>query len=79
MDFTGAVEQIKLEDFDTGLSVYRLLLPGQVLQMRQSLERMGQLQPVITVKAVTCISLSMALSVITPLSSRDCQDYLERF
>ena len=51
MDFTGALEQIKLEDFDTSLSIYRLLLPGQVVQMCQSLERMGQLQPVITRKS----------------------------
>ena len=39
---------ISLERFDTSLSVYRLVFPSQIKQMKQSLERMGQLQPVIT-------------------------------
>ncbi|MCX6011837.1 MAG: ParB N-terminal domain-containing protein [Chloroflexi bacterium] len=42
------MEQIELEKFDTGLSIYRLVLPGQIKMMQQSLERLGQLQPVIT-------------------------------
>jgi len=41
------IKIIGLDAIDTGLSVYRLLFPGQIKQMKQSLERVGQLQPVI--------------------------------
>ncbi len=41
------IKTIGLDAFDTGLSVYRLLFPGQIKMMKQSLERVGQLQPVI--------------------------------
>jgi len=39
---------ISLDCFDTSLSVYRLVFPSQIKSMKHSLERVGQLQPVIT-------------------------------
>jgi len=42
------LKTINLECFDTSLSVYRLVFPSQIKQMKYSLERVGQLQPVIT-------------------------------
>jgi ParB/RepB/Spo0J family partition protein len=42
------IRSISLERFDASLSVYRLVFPAQIKHMKQSLERMGQLQPVIT-------------------------------
>jgi len=44
----AVLEHIKLDEFDTSLSIYRLLYPGQIKLMQQSMERVGQLQPVIT-------------------------------
>ena len=44
----AVLEHIKLDEFDTSLSIYRLLHPGQIKLMQQSMERVGQLQPVIT-------------------------------
>lgn len=44
----SVLEHIKLDEFDTSLSIYRLLYPGQIKLMQQSMERVGQLQPVIT-------------------------------
>lgn len=41
------LKTIGLDAFDTSLSIYRLLFPGQIKMMKQSLERVGQLQPVI--------------------------------
>jgi ParB family chromosome partitioning protein len=41
------LKTISLELFDTSLSVYRLAFPSQIKQMKRSLERVGQLQPVI--------------------------------
>jgi ParB/RepB/Spo0J family partition protein len=48
MDREEVLTTISLEHFDTSLSIYRLLYPGQIKMMKQSLERVGQLQPVIT-------------------------------
>jgi ParB/RepB/Spo0J family partition protein len=41
------LKAIGLDSFDTSLSIYRLIFPGQIKMMQQSLERVGQLQPVI--------------------------------
>ena len=48
MEPVEQIRSIPLEYFDTSLSVYRLVFPGQIKLMKQSLERLGQLQPVIT-------------------------------
>lgn len=40
-------QQVKLEELDTALSVFRLIRPDQIKSMAQSMERIGQLQPVI--------------------------------
>ena len=48
MEREEELKTISLELFDTSLSVYRLVFPSQIKQMKQSLERLGQLQPVIT-------------------------------
>ena len=47
MENEAIVKMIGLDLFDTSLSVYRLLYPTQIKWMKQSLERMGQLQPVV--------------------------------
>jgi len=41
------IKTIGIELFDTSLSMYRLLYPSQIKWMKQSLERLGQLQPVV--------------------------------
>lgn len=48
MESESVLEHIKLDEFDTSLSIYRLFYPGQIKLMQQSMERVGQLQPVIT-------------------------------
>ena len=48
---------LKLEEFDTCLSVFRLIRPGQVNSMARSLERIGQLQPVIVRHCKTAYQL----------------------
>ena len=48
MDSEVVLKTISLEHFDTSLSVYRLVFPSQIKAMKRSLERVGQLQPVIT-------------------------------
>jgi ParB family transcriptional regulator, chromosome partitioning protein len=50
MESKEVLEDIKLDEFDTSLSIYRLLYPGQIKLIQQSMERVGQLQPVITRK-----------------------------
>ena len=50
MEQEAVLATISLEQFDTSLSVYRLVFPLQVKHMQQSMERLGQLQPVITRK-----------------------------
>jgi len=47
MENETLLKNIELDAFDTSLSSYRLLFPGQIKMMKQSLERVGQLQPVI--------------------------------
>lgn len=51
MDSDVLLSTINLKDFDTSLSVYRLVFPTQIKAMKQSLERLGQLQPVISRKS----------------------------
>jgi len=51
MDSDVLLSTINLKDFDTSLSVYRLVFPSQIKAMKQSLERLGQLQPVISRKS----------------------------
>lgn len=41
---------IKLEDLDITLSVFRLIRPDQISSMARSVERLGQLHPVIARK-----------------------------
>jgi ParB family chromosome partitioning protein len=48
MESELVLKTISLEHFDTSLSVYRLVFPSQIKAMKHSLERVGQLQPVIT-------------------------------
>ena len=48
MESEAVLEHIKLDEFDTSLSIFRLFYPGQIKLMQQSMERVGQLQPVIT-------------------------------
>jgi len=47
MGSEAILKAIGLDSFDTSLSIYRLIFPGQIKMMKQSLERVGQLQPVI--------------------------------
>lgn len=48
MDREAILTEINLEHFDTSLSLYRLVFPSQIKQMKHSIERVGQLTPVIT-------------------------------
>ncbi len=43
-------QQVKLDELDTALSVFRLIRPDQIKIMVQSMGRLGQLQPVIIQK-----------------------------
>jgi ParB family chromosome partitioning protein len=53
MEPVEEIRSIPLEHFDTSLSIYRLAFPSQIKHMKQSLERMGQLTPVITRQSET--------------------------